>query len=171
MLYSQSSKFSDEGVSRIERSIIIVKPPSVARDGVTREVMKMIENSGLKIREIRRFTMSHNEAIRLYDEHFGKDFYDWLISQITSGDCVAFLVEGENAAIRVRNLAGPTEPEEARENARDSIRGKLSAPFESFFRSRNECRAVDNVVHTPDPDKIGAVERETRIFFPGYFAY
>ena len=145
--------------------MIVIKPPAIAR-GIAVATVRMIIQSGLHIVSKKSITLNEEEATRLYTKHIGRDYEPWLIEQITSGPCLAILVEGDNAAKRARDLAGPTAPEKARETAPDSIRAKLSPADETFARSREELRAVDNAVHTPDPDEPGAVERETKIFFP-----
>jgi len=148
--------------------MIVVKPPSVKR-GVAKSVMSEIMSAGLNIVEVRRCMLTAEQALSLYSGHIGKDYYGWLLNQITSGDCVAYLIEGHDAGIRARNLAGPTKPEKARQVAPESIRARLTPPEESYELSRKERRAVDNVVHTPDPEEPGAMERETNIFFPDAF--
>jgi hypothetical protein len=80
-----------------------------------------------------------------------------------------FLIAGNDAARRARVLAGPTKPEVARIEAPSSIRALLTPTHETFALSREEQRAVHNCVHTPDPDELGAVEREGKIFFPNAF--
>lgn len=150
------------------RAICLVKPHAV-REGLLPQIKKAIEDSGLKVAGETRLELNQGLALSLYKGHMGKDYFPWLIEQVTSGEIVALLVEGENAPRVIRDLAGKTKPEDARIKTPDSIRALLTRPDETFARSREEGRAVDNVVHTSDPDEKEAVVREGMIFFPCRF--
>jgi nucleoside diphosphate kinase len=142
-----------------EDTYLLVKPNSIH---LADEVGKMIEEAGLEIVEQFEKTLTRAKAEALYAEHLKEDFGGWLIKQLTDGPVVVFWVRGENAAERLHELAGPRDPQEARDLAdqtgRPSIRSRLAT--DSFLDSRDERRAVENVCHTPKPD---AVTRELPI--------
>lgn len=152
-----------------EFGFMMIKPHAV-KEHLDEVIEGMIEEAGLIVCDDIAMRMSREEAEELYEKHRGRDYFDWLVNQVTDGRVIAFLVESENTCERLRRLAGPTKPEDARINAPRSIRALLTRPAESFLLSREEHRAVDNVVHTPDPNEEGAVAREGKLFFfPDYF--
>ena len=154
--------------SKSTRAICLIKPHAV-REELVEKICEMIKDAGLTVREGSRMRLGNIFAETLYKGHKGKDYFPWLVSQITNGEIVVFLVEGENAPRVMRDLAGKTAPESARVETPNSIRAILTRPDESFVRSRNEKRGVDNVVHTSNPDEEGAIKREGQLFFPCRF--
>ena len=66
--------------------------------------------------------MDKKTAEGFYNVHKGKPFFDELIEFMTSGPIVAMVLEGENAIARVREIIGPTDSNEARKVAPNSIR-------------------------------------------------
>lgn len=153
-------------------TMCVVKPPLDGGVSFTERVSAVeaiIENAGLHIRGRVCRCFPSNMVSELYRDHKDWEHFPWLVGHMTSGIAAALLVEGKDAARRMRELAGPTYPEIAREKCPNSIRALLSDPDETRDRSINEERVVDNVVHTPNPDEEGAVEREVSIFFPAVF--
>ena|GEM_PF-1636123 len=153
-----------------KRTYLIVKPHAVNLDEVIRE---MITAAGLRVVADQHLTLPREIGEALYQDHRGKHFFESLVSQITGGPVVIFLIEGENAPEVLRKLAGPKEPEKAREEAEatgfQTIRSTLTDPLETFVDANSYGRAVNNCVHTPNPEEEGAVEREGRLFFPDVF--
>lgn len=147
---------------------MLVKPHMVA-SGKCEAVQQMVEAAGLRIEAVIHIQLTREKAEELYTGHRRCDYFPWLVGQISSGPIAAILIEGDDAPRRARELAGPTKPEVARDDAPDSIRARLTDPKETFALSREQQRAVDNCVHTPDPDEDGAVKREGHIFFPDQF--
>jgi len=157
--------------SRLDIALLVVKPPSFRR-GVTLVVLQMVQAAGLTVLQSKpEFLLSREQAELLYCQHRERDSFLWCISQWVSGYCSAYLVGGENVGPRLKALVGPTRPEEARVSAPDSIRARLTREDETFHLSREERRAVDNVVHCSDPaDGSDKVLEEIAIFFPDCLA-
>jgi len=125
----------------------MVKPDGVQR-GLVGEVINRIERRGLKIVALRMNTILPDSAKKHYAEHAQKPFFNSLISFITSGPSVSFVVEGKNAVSVMRAINGSTNPVNA---ATGSIRGDL---------------ALDtgrNLVHASD--SIESAQREISIHF------
>jgi len=125
----------------------MVKPDGVQR-GLVGEVINRIERRGLKIVALRMNKISPDSAKKHYAEHAQKPFFNSLISFITSGPSVSFVVEGKNAVSVMRAVNGSTNPVNA---ATGSIRGDL---------------ALDtgrNLVHASD--SIESAQREIAIHF------
>ncbi|WP_290899807.1 nucleoside-diphosphate kinase [Ferroglobus sp.] len=131
----------------MERTFVMVKPDGVKR-GLIGEVIKRIEQKGLKIVAMKMIEVSKELAEKHYAEHKEKPFFQNLISYITSGPVVAMVVEGKEAVKVMRNLVGKTNPIEA---SPGTIRGDFAMDIGR------------NVVHASD--SIESAEREISLFF------
>ncbi len=98
----------------MEKTLGIVKPDAVSRSLVG-EILKRIESAGLKIKALKMLHLTKKQAQRFYEVHKEKPFYDSLTSYMSSGPVVVFVLEGENAINRYRELMGATDPQKAQE--------------------------------------------------------
>ena len=130
----------------MERTLSIIKPDGVAK-GLIGEVIKRFEAAGLKIIAMKMIHLSRKEAEGFYSVHRGKGFYDSLTNFMSSGPCVAMILEGPQAIARNRELMGATNPKEA---AAGTIRREYASSIER------------NIVHGSDGP-------ETAAFEMGYF--
>jgi nucleoside-diphosphate kinase len=105
----------------VERTLVIVKPDGVQR-GLVGEIIRRLEQRGLKIVGLDLRTIDREVAARHYAEHEGKPFYAGLIDYITSGPSALLVLEGPNAISVVRATMGKTNPVEA---GPGTIRGDL----------------------------------------------
>jgi nucleoside-diphosphate kinase len=131
----------------IQREFVMIKPDGVKR-GLIGEIIKRIEQKGLKIRALKMIKMSREMAEKLYEEHKGKPFFEDLINYVTSGPVVVMIVEGPNAVEVMRRMIGDTDGSKA---APGTIRGDFA-----LSKARNIVHATDS------PEKV---EREASIFF------
>jgi nucleoside-diphosphate kinase len=126
----------------MEKTFAIIKPDAVGR-GLAGDIIKRIEQSGLKIRAMRLMKLSREHAERFYEVHKARPFYNDLCKYMTSGPVIVMALEGDNAIIRWRELMGATDPKKA--NA-----GTLRADFgENIER---------NAVHGSDAPETAAQE-------------
>jgi nucleoside-diphosphate kinase len=95
-----------------ERTLVIVKPDGVQR-ALVGEIIKRLEQRGLRIVGLRLQLIDQPLAETHYGEHRGKGFYDSLVSYITSGPSVTMVLEGPDAISVVRSTVGSTRPAEA----------------------------------------------------------
>lgn len=131
----------------MQRTLILVKPDAVQR-GLIGEVIKRLENRGLKFVAIKMMSVGKDLAAKHYGEHAGKSFYDGLVQFITSSPIVAAVIEGENAVDLVRTSMGTTDPKSADQG---TIRGDLAVSI------------GQNLVHGSDSDTSAI--REIDLFF------
>ena len=96
----------------MERTFVMVKPDGVQR-GLIGEVISRLERRGLRLVAAKFMQVSRELAERHYAVHKGKQFYDGLISYITSAPVMAMVWEGPNAVSAVRQTMGSTRPTEA----------------------------------------------------------
>jgi nucleoside-diphosphate kinase len=80
---------------------------------LTGRIISFIEEHGLRIIGMRMTRLSREEAGRFYAVHREKDFFEKLVSYMTSGECIVAAVEGDDAIRRVRGLCGNTDPSKA----------------------------------------------------------
>jgi len=131
----------------LERTLVIIKPDAVNRN-LAGEVIKRLENKGLKIVAMK---MQHLQPFLLqqhYAHHKDKKFYSELIAYMSSIPCVLAVLEGKEAIKVVRKMLGPTLGRDAEPG---TIRGDYSMSNQA------------NLAHASDsPEKA---EEEIKRFF------
>ncbi|WP_245612680.1 nucleoside-diphosphate kinase [Kosmotoga pacifica] len=130
-----------------ERTFVYLKPNTIQRQLVG-EVIRRFERRGLKIVGMKMLWMSKEQAVELYKEHIGKDFYEPLIKFVTSGPVVAMVLEGPHAIELVRHTIGNTDPLKA---SGGTIRGDYAISVRK------------NIVHASD--SLESATREISLFF------
>jgi len=130
----------------MEKTLSIIKPDGVSR-GLIGEIIKRLENSGLRIVGMKMLHMTKPQAEGFYAVHKERPFFESLTSFMSSGRVVVMVLEGENVIARYRELMGATD---FREAAEGTIRREFATDIEK------------NVVH-------GSDSPETAAFEIGYF--
>lgn len=131
----------------MERTLSIIKPDAVERN-LSGAILKMIQDSGLKVVAMKMIQLSTAEAEGFYAVHKERPFFRSLVDFMTSGPVVVSILEGDDAIAKYRKLMGATNPANAEEG---TIR---------------KCYALDiekNSVHGSDAPETAAVE--TSYFF------
>lgn len=118
----------------VERTIVIVKPDGVRR-GLIGEVVSRFERKGFKIKALKMIRLTKERAMKLYDIHAGKPFFEDLINYMTSSPVVAMVLEGSDAVNVVRLMIGQTD---GRRASPGTIRGDYSLSIS------------ENIVHAAD---------------------
>ncbi len=152
-----------------ERSLVILKPDSVQR-GLIGEILTRFEKKGLKIVAMKMVWPTIDQAKRHYDQpesamitlgertlaaykekgiemnktpiEIAKNIQKKLLTYITAGPVVVFIIEGAHAIAHVRKIRGATNPLSA---DMGSITADLS--IDSYFIADDSERAVRNLVH------------------------
>jgi len=130
-----------------ERTLVLVKPDGVRRHLIG-EIVRRFEVRGLKIAGLKMLRFDTALARRHYAEHVERPYFPPLEAFITSGPCVAMVIEGPDAITLVRTMMGTTSHLDA---APGTIRG-------DFALSTRE-----NLVH--GSDSPASAEREIPLFF------
>jgi nucleoside-diphosphate kinase len=125
-----------------ERTFAIIKP-----DGMEfqEEVMKRIQESGLKIVRQKKTVMTSDIAKQFYYHVKVKRddvIYQSVIDYMTSGEIIALELEGEDAVQGLRKLIGCTDPEKA---GKGTIRGDFGTDKMRIADSEN--RSTKNIIH------------------------
>ena len=98
----------------IERTFSMIKPDATRRN-LTGAIIKILEESGLRVVAARRVWMSRREAEGFYAVHKERPFFGELVETMTSGPTVVQVLEGENAIAKNREVMGATNPANAAE--------------------------------------------------------
>jgi nucleoside-diphosphate kinase len=129
-------------------TLTMVKPTGV-KNGHTGEILKMInKDGGFRIAAMKMLTMRREQAMKFYEVHKERPFYNELVEFMTSGPIVAAVLEKDNAVEAFRNFIGATNPAEAAEG---TIRKTFGVSIQ------------ENCVHGSDSDENAL--REIKFFF------
>jgi nucleoside-diphosphate kinase len=132
----------------LEKTFIMIKPEAVSREKQG-EIIDLLLKNRFKIKKMRQFRFSEEEARRFYSIHEGKPFFEALVAYITSGQVIGMELEGENSIKLLRELVGATDPAEA---GPGTIRYMYGTDVQR------------NAVHASDSP--GSAEKELAIAFP-----
>lgn len=126
----------------MEQTLVLIKPDAMQR-GLAGRVLSRFEDKGLQLAALRMVRLDEATARKLYAEHEGKDFYDGLVTFITSGPILATVVRGIGAVGVVRKLLGTTfgpsaEPGTIRGDFGNSQRYNLVHGSDSEASARRE---------------------------------
>ena len=145
-------------VMTMERTLIIIKPDGM-RQNLAGEIISRYEKAGLKV--IAKKTMSADRALlqQHYSAHVEKPFYPGLEKFMMETPLMVFILEGENAIAKAREVTGATDPCKA---AKGTIRGDLSD--DSQEKADKEKRAIRNLVHASGNQQEAAIE--IKLWFP-----
>jgi nucleoside-diphosphate kinase len=119
----------------VERTLSIVKPDAAARPGAVGEILRRIEDAGLRVIGLKMLRLGEEQARGFYAVHKQRPFYADLVRFMTSGPVVVAVLEGEGAVARWRELMGPTDSKKA---PKGTIRGDFGSDVE-----RNACHGSD----------------------------
>ncbi|WP_291319861.1 nucleoside-diphosphate kinase [Desulfonatronospira sp.] len=97
-----------------QRTLSIIKPDAVQRN-LQGAILKMIQDSGLKIVAMKMLRLSKDEARGFYAVHQDKPFFDSLTHYMSSGPIVVSILEGDKAIDKYREIMGATNPANAHE--------------------------------------------------------
>jgi len=130
-----------EASMAIEKTFSIIKPDAVER-GLIAEILKMITDTGLKVKAMKLIHMDRPQAEGFYAVHKERPFFNELVEYMISGPVVVSCLEGENAIEKYRTLMGSTNPADAAE-------GTIRAAYGIDIQN-NSCHGSDG----PDTAKI-----------------
>ena len=125
-----------------QRTLAIIKPDAVAK-GVAGQILSRIEQGGFTLLAAKLIHLSHEQAAGFYIVHRERPFYGSLCSFMTTGPCLALVLEGDDVIRRWRDLMGATDPAKA---APGTIRRDFAASIEA------------NAVHGSDSPESAAFE-------------
>ena len=170
-------------MQKTERTLVILKPDAIQR-GLVGEIIKRIEQKGLKITAVKTIVATEEQVFKHYsktDEWFtskgegiienrksvdmaiekeaieyGKDIVRALSKYMTAGPSIALIVNGHAAVNVITKMIGSTEPATADIG---TIRGDFCVDTFSF--ANIDDRAVRNLTHCSEDTE--EAERELKV--------
>lgn len=139
-------------------TFVLIKPDAVER-GLIHEVIGRIEKKGLKIVKMQLIELGRNAAGSLYHKFRDRDFFEALLTFMTTGPSIAMILthpHERGVVAVVRKLVGSFE--HGYQNLEVALPGTIRGDLAENYRR--------NVVHASDSPENAL--REIRIFFPGY---
>src|SRR3989338_9158542 len=140
------------GVGRLytldmQRTVVLLKPDALQR-GLVGEIIHRFERKGLKLLALKMMAVSDALLEEHYAHHKDKQFFNSLKKFMMSTPLICLLLEGKEAVVVVRKMAGATS---GREAELGSIRGDFSMSTSA------------NIIHVSDSE-AAAKEEEDRFF-------
>ena len=120
----------------------LLKPDCVER-GIEKKVLEMIESIGLKIIVTKRVRLTKKEVDVIWAPCMKENFYDDLAAFSLSGDCIVFIVKGNNAITKLNNLVGHY----------DIVKAKNGTIRRRFGKS-----VMKNIIHSTGDEKTFWIE-------------
>ena len=106
----------------MERTFAIIKPNAFA-DGNAGKILARIYEEGFKVVGLKKLYLSKVEAEGFYYVHKERPFFGELTDFMSSGPCIAMVLEAENAIQKWRDLMGATNPAQAAEGTLRKLYG------------------------------------------------
>ncbi len=95
-----------------QRTLGIVKPDAFKKN-LQGKIIDRYLQAGFRIVAMKQLHLSLKEAEGFYDVHQHRPFFKDLTAFMSSGPCVALILEAENAIQKNRDLMGATDPAKA----------------------------------------------------------
>lgn len=131
----------------MEKTFAIIKPDACSRN-IAGKILTKIEENGFRIIAMKKLWLTRKEAEGFYAVHKGKPFFESLTGYMSSGPCIAMVLQKDGAIAAWRKLMGATNPANAEQG---TIRKEFAVDLEK------------NSVHGSDAPETA--EYEIRYFF------
>jgi len=157
----------------LEQTLVLLKPDAL-QNSLTGYLLSQLSefHTGLHLSAAKIVSVSKMLAEVHYAEHKGKGFYDSLLDYITGAlhyseqwrrRVVAIVYQGENAINKIRDVAGPTNPNVARDAKPGCIRALGAVVPLKDDSGQVISDRMDNLIHaSANPDDA---EREIKLWF------
>lgn len=96
----------------MENTFAIIKPDAVGRN-MSGKIITRIEENGFIILAMKKLWLTKKQAEGFYAVHTGKPFFENLTTYMSSGPCIAMVLQKKNAIASWRTLMGATNPANA----------------------------------------------------------
>lgn len=126
-----------------EHTIVVIKPSAMDKLG---EVISQIQSAQFQICRLRMCLLTRKEALEFYDADKGDAFLPFKVEHIVSGNIVSMEIVGDDAVLRIEEVLGPVDPEEARVKSPTSLRALYGKTRDAngFHASKSKEDSVKN---------------------------
>jgi len=159
---------------QLEQTLVLIKPDAL-RNSLTGYVLSQLSefHTGLRFAGAKIVHVNRMLAQEHYAEHLGKPFFPALIEYITGAThypnepgkrrVIAFLYQGASAVQKIRDIAGPTNPHDARDKKPGCIRALGTVVPIKDAAGNILGQRLDNLIHaSASPSEA---EREVKLWF------
>ncbi|MBN1396739.1 MAG: nucleoside-diphosphate kinase [Bacteroidetes bacterium] len=158
----------------LEQTLILIKPDALKNSLIGYVLSQLSEvHSGLRFAGAKIVHVNRMLAIEHYAEHRGKPFFPALLDYITGlahypsepwkRRVIAFVFQGPKAISKIREIAGPTDPNEAREKKPGCIRALGTIVRLKDAKGNYIGERMDNLIHASA--RADEAEREIKLWF------
>jgi nucleoside-diphosphate kinase len=157
-----------------DQTLVLIKPDAL-KNSLTGYVLSQLSefHTGLRFAAVKVVHVTRMLAAEHYAEHAGKIFYDSLIEYITGRlhypgvpdkqRVIAIIYQGPDAVKKLRDIAGPTNPHQARETKPGCIRALGTVVPLKNAEGTVVGDRMDNLIHASA--NCGDAEREIKLWF------
>ncbi|XP_053409523.1 thioredoxin domain-containing protein 3 [Nycticebus coucang] len=135
----------------LESTLAVIKPHATQEQ--REEILKRIQEARFDVVQEKEMLLTPEWAGVIYSKITGKDFYEEVLQVLSEGPSLVLVLTKWNAVAEWRHLMGPTDPEEARMLAPDSIRARFG-----ISTSKNIVHGSSNVYEATET--IGKIFEE-----------
>lgn len=96
----------------MNKTFAIIKPDAVGRN-IAGKIITRIEENGFIILAMKKLWLTKKEVEGFYAVHMGKPFFESLAAYMSSGPCIAMVLQKKDAIGSWRKLMGATNPQNA----------------------------------------------------------
>jgi len=158
----------------LEQTLVLIKPDAL-KNSLTGYVLSQLSefHSGLRFAGTKVVSVSRMLAEEHYAEHRGKIFFPSLIEYIRGRlhypdepqkqRVIAIVYQGPNAVAKVREVAGPTNPHEARQKKPGCIRSLGTVVPLKNEKGEVIGERMDNLIHASAT--VAEAEHEIKLWF------
>jgi nucleoside-diphosphate kinase len=158
----------------LDQTLVLIKPDAL-KNSLTGYVLSQLSefHSGLRFAGLKVVCVSRMLAEEHYAEHRGKIFYpsliEYIMGRIHYPDAphrqrvIAIVYQGPDAVKRVRDLAGPTNPHEARQEKPGCIRSLGTVVPLTDAKGNVIGERMDNLIHASATSQ--EAEQEIKLWF------
>lgn len=125
----------------------LLKSDCVKR-GLVQEVMSMIAIAGLKIVASKRIRLTEEQCAIVWPICTKQTYWEEMLEFSRSEDSIVFIVKGDNATARLKDLVGHYDPQIAKEGT---------------IRRRFGTSKMEDIIHSADDE--AAFWEQTELFF------
>jgi nucleoside-diphosphate kinase len=161
--------------AQLEQTLVLIKPDAL-KNSVTGFIFSQLSefHTGARFAAAKVVNVSRFLAEEHYAEHKGKVFYEPLLDYITGAShysekdkwkrrVIAILFQGSGVLEKIRSIAGPTNPHEAREEKPGCIRALGTVVPIKDAKGNVVGSRMDNLIHTSATP--AEAEREIKLWF------
>jgi nucleoside-diphosphate kinase len=160
---------------QLEQTLVLIKPDAL-KNSVTGFIFSQFSefHTGARFAAAKVVNVSRFLAEEHYAEHKGKVFYESLLDYITGVShyserdkwrrrVIAIVFQGPDVLKKIRSIAGPTDPHEAREKTPGCIRALGTVVPIKDASGKVIGSRMDNLIHTSA--SFEEAEREIKLWF------